>query len=209
MSRILIGFGNKSRNGKDSACEGIREWCQRHDFPVLHVNFADALKEEVTNAIREAGSVEVLISKMNMPSWVQPTPDAQTEPLSPFGKHVKVLQWWGGEYRRAESGENYWFDRWLEKVVGFDGVVVASDSRYLSESIGIMQLGGFNVNVRRLNEDGTQYFDPSRSAAHRSEVELDSWNWDYRIIAKTGEGRLVKMQAVQILKYVMASKGWR
>jgi len=212
MSRILLGFGNRSRNGKDTACLGIVEWCNRHDFPVLHANFADALKIEVTDAIRAAGSVEDLLAQgaapgVSIPSWVQPTPNAELEPLSPFGKHVKLLQWWGGDYRRA-SDENYWLDRWWPKVVDFDGVVVASDSRYLSESIGIMERGGYNVNVRRLNEDGTQFFDLSRSATHRSEIELDSWNWDFRIIGGHGQQDLVKMQAVQVLKFIMKEKGW-
>ncbi len=208
MSRIIISFGNKSRQGKDTAVEGIKEWCERHDFPVLHVNFGDALKIEVTDGIREAGSVEDLILQMGMPSWVVPTPNAELEPLSPYGKHVKVLQWWGTEYRRSQN-PNYWVDKYTEKVLKFDGVVVTSDTRFVNEAINILELGGYNANARRLNEDGTQYFDPSRPANHISEIELDDWNWDFRIIAKTGEGSLVKLQAAQILKHVMASKGWR
>jgi hypothetical protein len=208
MSRILISFGNKSRQGKDEAAKGIKDWCDRHDFPVLHVNFSDALKIEVSQAIEEADGVEELITKMGMPSWVQRTPNAELEPLSPYGKHVKVLQWWGTEFRRAES-PNYWIDKRREKVLGFDGVVVTSDQRFINEAIDTAELGGYSANVRRLNEDGTQYFDPSRPSNHISEIELDTWNWDFRIIAKTGEGRLVKQQAKEILKYVMASKGWR
>lgn len=212
MSQVLIGFGNKSRNGKDTACLGIVEWCMRHDFPVLHVNFADALKVEVTEAIRAAGSIGDLLVQgaapgIIIPSWVQPTPNAELEPLSPYGKHVKLLQWWGGDYRRSEN-ENYWLDKWKPKVVDFDGVVVASDSRYFSEAVGITELGGYNANVRRLNEDGSQYLDPSRSSAHRSETELDSWNWDFRIIGGYGQQDLVKMQAVQVLKFAMKEKGW-
>jgi hypothetical protein len=207
MSRILISFGNKSRNGKDTAAAGIQDWCVRHDFPFMLVNFGDALKIEVSEAIEEAGGVEELIAKMGMPSWVQRTPDAELETLSPYGKHVKILQWWGTEYRRAQE-PNYWVDKRREKVLGFDGVVVTSDQRFINEAIDTAELGGYNANVRRLNEDGTQYFDPSRPANHISEIQLDTWDWDFRIIAKTGEGRLVKQQAKEILKYVMASKGW-
>ncbi len=207
MSQILLSFGNKSRNGKDTAAEGVKEWCAKHDFPVLHVNFADALKIEVTDAIRAAGGVEVLISQMNMPSWVRPTPNADLEPLSPYGKHVKVLQWWGGEYRRSQDPK-YWVDKRCEKIVGFEGVVVTSDERYINEAIDTLELGGVNANVRRLNEDGTQYFDPSRPANHLSETELDSWNWDYRIIVKPDEQELVQRQACEILKFVMKKKGW-
>jgi hypothetical protein len=212
MSQILLSFGNKSRNGKDTAADGIKEWCKRHDFPVLHVNFADALKIEVTDAIRAAGSVEDLIAQgpepgIHFPSWVQPTPNADTEPLSPYGKHVKLLQWWGGDYRRSQDLK-YWVDKRREKMVGFGGAVITSDTRYINEAIDTLELGGYNVNVRRLNEDGSQYLDPSRPAGHLSEVELDPWNWDFRIIVKPNEQKLVQMQAVQILKYRMKQEGW-
>lgn len=207
MSQIVLSFGNKSRNGKDTAAYGVKEWCDRHKFPYLHVNFGDALKIEVTDAIREAGDVQVLITQMGMPSWVQPTPNADLEPLCPFGKHVKVLQWWGTDYRRAQNS-NYWIDKRREKVVGFEGVVLASDMRFVNEAIDTIELGGYTANVRRLNEDGTQYFDPSRSAAHVSEIDLDSWNWDYRIIAKTGHAKVVKGQAKEILKFIIATEGW-
>jgi hypothetical protein len=211
--QILLSFGNKARQGKDSAANGIKDWCERHSLPVMHVNLADALKAEVTEAVLAAGSVEDLLIKgaapgVSIPSWVKPTPDAPSDPMNPLGKHVKLLQWWGTEYRRAQDPK-YWIDKRREKVIGFEGVVVTADNRYTNENIDTLELGGFNVNVRRLNEDGTQFFDSSRPAGHTSEIDLDTWNWDYRIITKTGENALVKMQAVQILKYVMKLKGWR
>jgi hypothetical protein len=212
MNQILLSFGNKSRNGKDTAADGIKEWCKRHDFPVLHVNFADALKIEVTDAIRAAGGIEELLAEgpepgVHFPSRVQSTPNADIEPLSPFGKHVKLLQWWGGDYRRSQDPK-YWVDKRREKMVGFGGVVITSDTRYVNEAIDTLELGGYNVNVRRLNEDGSQYLDPSRPAGHLSEVELDPWNWDFRITVKPNEQKLVQMQAVQILKYRMKQEGW-
>ncbi len=213
MSQLLLSFGNKARAGKDTAAEGIKEWCERHDFPVLHVNLCDALKVEVTEAIRAAGGfVEDLLARgtasgVSIPSWVKPTPNALSEPLSPYGKHVKLLQWWGTDYRRSQD-PYYWIDKRREKVLVFEGVVVTSDIRFTNEAVDTLELGGFNANVRRLNVDGTQFFDPSRPAGHLSETDLDTWNWDFRIIAKTGEAPLVKMQAVQILKYLMKRKGW-
>ena len=202
MNQILLSLGNKSRQGKDEAVAGIKDWCSRNNFPVLHVNFADALKIEVTEAIREAGSPDVLIAQMNMPSWVRPTPNAETEPLSPYGKHPKILQWWGGDYRRSQNPK-YWVDKRREKIVDFDGVVITSDQRYINEAIDTLELGGHNVNVRRLDENGKQYIDPSRPANHLSEIELDDWNWDFRIVGGPEQQQLVKMQAVQILKYIL------
>ncbi len=207
MSQILLSIGNKSRNGKDTAAEGIKEWCAANGFPVLHVNFADALKIEVTEAIRSAGGVEARIAIgpgdcTLFPSWVVPTPNADFEPLSPYGKHVKLLQWWGGDYRRSQDLK-YWIDKRRAKIVDFDGIVIASDLRYSNEAIDTIESGGYTLNVRRLNEDGTQYLDPSRPAGHLSEIELDSWNWDFRIIVGPNQQQLVKAQAVEVLKYIM------
>lgn len=206
--QIVLGFGNKARQGKDTAAYGVAGWCNKVDIPVLHVGFADALRQEVSEAIANYGSAENLIGSLNMPHWVKADPNPVVDENYPLGKQSLILQWWGTDYRRAENS-NYWVDRWIEKVVGFDGVVVAGDARFTNEAIAIMELGGSTVNVRRLEEDGSQYFDASRSATHPSEIELDKWNWDYRIIAKTGQVALVQAQAVEILKYEMRLKrGW-
>jgi hypothetical protein len=217
--QILLGFGNKARQGKDTAASGVKRWCSQNDFPVLHVGFADALRIEVSNAIRDYGYGDVykLLDEgfndngehINIPSYIKATENpAMDEPLCPYGKHAKILQWWGTEFRRAQN-PNYWVDKFKESVVGFKGVVIAADTRFTNEAIAVLELGGSTANVRRLNEDGTQYFDSSRPAGHQSEVELDSWNWDYRIIAKTGQVSLVEAQAVEILKYEMRLKnGW-
>ena len=146
---------------------------------------------------------------INIPSYVKATANpSMDEPLCPYGKHAKILQWWGTEFRRAQN-PNYWVDKFKENVVDFKGVVIAADVRFTNEAIAVLELGGSTANVRRLNEDGTQFFDPSRSVTHRSEIELDTWNWDYRIVAKTGQVSLVEAQAVEILKYEMRLKnGW-
>ena len=216
--QILIGFGNKARQGKDTAASGVKRWCNQNGFPVLHVGFADALRVEVSTAIGTAGGdVELMLAEgfydgtehINIPSYVKATANpSMDEPLCPYGKHAKILQWWGTEFRRAQN-PNYWVDKFKENVVDFKGVVIAADVRFTNEAIAVLELGGSTANVRRLNEDGTQYFDSSRPAGHQSEVELDTWNWDYRIVAKTGQVSLVEAQAVEILKYEMRLKnGW-
>jgi hypothetical protein len=216
VTPLIFGIGNKARNGKDTAAEGMKDFCDRYGMPFLKVGFADALRQEVTEAIKfYDGNVQDLVEygtpddRRKFPSWVEATPNAVPElPLLPYGKHSKILQWWGTEYRRAQD-PNYWINKWLLRVVGFSGVVVAPDVRFNNEAIAILECGGANVNVRRLNEEGTQFFDSARPANHPSETELDSWNWDFRIIAKTGQVSLVKAQAIEILKYQMRLKnGW-
>jgi hypothetical protein len=209
---IVLGFGNKARQGKDTAAEAVVAFGLKNDIPVLKLGFADALRNEVTEAIRaNGGDVNDLLLNgpepgISFPSWViaSPNPD-MSDPLLPYGKHSKILQWWGTEYRRAQS-ENYWVDIVKQKVVGFNGVVAISDMRFINEAIATLELGGVTVNIRRLNEDGTQYFCTARDPGHQSETDLDDWNWDFRIIAKTGQGSFVKMQAVSVLKYQLNLK---
>ena len=217
---LLFGFGNKARNGKDTAAEGIRDFCAKMSIPFLKVGFADALREEVTQAIRKAdGDVVNLLTygfideegrHHTFPNWVVPTenPD-RSNPLLPYGKHSKLLQWWGTDFRRIHFGASYWVNEWDKRTRTFEGVVVTPDARFINEAIAVIERGGTTTNVRRLNEDGTQFFDSGRPADHPSETELDPWNWDFRIIAKTGQASLVKSQAVEIAKYQMRLKnGW-
>jgi hypothetical protein len=206
---IILGFGNKARNGKDTAATGIQEFCVDHSTPCKRVGFADALKREVNDALtRHGGDIEMLLAYgpepgVPFPDYVKadPNPD-MSDPMMPLGKHSLLLQWWGTEYRRRWR-PNYWIEQFKRSIDESVGVIVVPDMRFTNEAIAITELGGATVNVRRLNEDGTQYLDKSRPAGHQSEIELDGWNYDYRVIAKSGQMSLVKAYAVEILKHQM------
>src|SRR5208337_945550 len=201
---IILGFGNKARGGKDTAAAGVQKFCSDEKINCKRVGFADALKKEVNGALeKHGGDVELLLAYgpepgVPFPDYVKadPNPD-MTDPMMPLGKHSLLLQWWGTEYRRRWR-PNYWVDKFHESVFNFEivsrepRVVVVPDMRFINEAIAITEMGGATVNVRRLNEDGTQYLDKSRPAGHQSEIELDGWNYDYRIIAKSGQMSLVK-----------------
>ena len=65
--RLVIGFGNKARHGKDGAAlsmidhlESKRAVAKHHNYPVrtpnvLKIGFADALRRESSAAISKAG----------------------------------------------------------------------------------------------------------------------------------------------------------
>ncbi len=212
---VILGFGNKARNGKDTAAVGVQQFCVLNKMPCVRVGFADALKNEVTAAMaKHNGDVEMLIANgpepgVLFPEYVKadPNPD-MTDPFLPYGKHSGILQWWGTEYRRRWNPD-YWTDKYRIAISKFDCVVVTPDMRFVNEAIAITELGGATINVRRLNEDGTQYLDKSRPAGHQSEIELDGWNFDYRIIAKSGQTSLVQAYAVEILKHQLRlEKRW-
>ena len=220
---MILAFGNKARHGKDTACEAIlnyytglnKELAKHYGSPVgstrvKRVNFADALKQEVNKGIEQTGSIENLLAEMRksnlfqVPDWVQPEPiPGMDDPQCPLGKHPKVLQWWGTEYRRAEN-QNYWIDKWKEQVSNFKGIVVCGDLRFWNEAEGVKELGGYTVNVERLNPEGTRFFATDRQKDHISETQLDGFNFDFYIKVATGHVALVEQQAITLAEYLLA-----
>lgn len=213
---MILAFGNRARHGKDTCCEAIISFYrQRASLAAKHglqavqvkrVNFADALRREVTEEVANSynGDVEAMILEMEMPEWVvlDPNPD-MTDPLLPHGKHPKLLQWWGTEYRRKVDPD-YWVKKWQQEVLNFKGVVVTGDLRFLNEAAAIKQAGGFTVNVTRLNQDGSPYRDIGRPVNHVSETELDNYNWDFYIKTSAGHAALTGEQAITLAEYLTA-----
>lgn len=204
---MILAFGNKARHGKDTAAQAIVK-----AFNAVQVNFADALKREVNYAISDTGSVETLLKHgygdiFNFPAWVVPEESPSfADPLCPLGKHPKLLQWWGTEYRRAQD-PLYWVKKWKEQVeyaenyVG-DMVFVTADARFLNEVKAVKEVGGYTCRVVRLDESGDLYTSTDRDNSHVSETELDFYNWDFEITAKTGHAELIGRQAVTLVQYL-------
>lgn len=244
---LIIGFGNKARQGKDTAAEAIRDHFDklnqlnyRHMYKLsakpVNVGlfkYATALYQEVNEAIKEAGSAEELfrrryikmdmrtpglngenidnmfsarISFVTIPDWVQPDSNPVVNSMAPYGKHPKLLQWWGTEFRRNNFGENYWVDKLFASIPANIDIALISDTRFLNEADGIKQRGGYCVNVQRLREDGTQYFSTDRPSDHPSEVNLDGYNWDYYIKSKEGDVGWTAEQAITLVEYLRGLK---
>lgn len=221
---LLIGFGSKARHGKDGCASAIvdylnskRTLAAAHGYgirvpQVKQHSFAAALKNEATAAITEAGGIQALLAKgfyddylhldIKFPEWVtaDSNPD-MSDPLLPMGKHSKLLQWWGTDFRREQCGSNYWVDQVRGRLI--QGVNLITDVRFPNEADFIRENGGYTVNVTRLNKDGSIYVDPSRPADHASETALDNYNWDYRIVAKDGDQALKAEYACTLIEYLM------
>lgn len=223
---LIIGFGNKSRQGKDTAAEAIKDHFDklnqlnyRHMYKLsakpVNVGifkFATSLYREVNEFLSVVRECEIwqdhfLVgpyadSPISIPLWVQPDPTPETTPLAPYGKHPKLLQWWGTEYRRNNFGENYWVDKLFASIPANTDIALISDVRFLNEADGIKQRGGYTVNVQRLREDGSQYFSTDRPSDHPSETMLDNYNWDYYIKSKEGDAGWTAEQAITLVEYL-------
>ena len=112
-------------------------------------------------------------------------------------KDGPLLQRVGTEIVRAQD-PSLWI-RTLYWTVDENPVpyVLVTDVRFPDEADFIHQMGGALVKVTRIQEDGTQYIDPSRPATHASECALDNYEyWDKHI-----ESRSVEQTEADALEY--------
>jgi hypothetical protein len=204
--RMILGFGNKARQGKDTAALAIVDYYQEYALPAMITPFAGALRKETSDAILRAGSIFDLLNQplpdgTIIPDWVTPDIDPIVTPDCPYGKHPKLLQWWGTEYRRAQDPD-YWVKKVDDQIRDFDGVVVISDLRFINEFKFIKGRGGYTVNIARINENGSRFIAIDRDPNHISETGLDTFPWDFYLKVKTGDSELLKEQAIRIAEYV-------
>ncbi len=215
---LILGFGNKARQGKDTAAEAIRDYYQTLNLHGLKQHrvgifkFATALYQEVnqylknrTDAFGGEFTWQAFHPDFNtrIPDWVQPDPNPEVSALAPYGKHPKLLQWWGTEYRRAQDPD-YWTKKLFESIPSNLDIALITDVRFPNEADGVRQRGGYNINVIRLRQDGTPYFSTDRRGAHVSETALDGYNWDFRISNPEGHQALLAEVAVTHAEYLRA-----
>lgn len=220
---LIIGFGSKARQGKDTAAQAIVDFYRDknlhtqkpvsvgvlkyatflyqevNEFLAIEKSFDYSTAELFKMGVREVRGGSLCVDKI--PDWVQPDPNPEFSDLAPYGKHPKLLQWWGTDYRR-EQDTDYWVKKmFADMSVNLD-VALITDVRFPNEAQGIKQRGGYNVNVARLHEDGRCYYSSDRSPSHPSETALDNFNWDFRLINSAGHSALLGEQAITLVEYL-------
>jgi hypothetical protein len=216
---LLLGLGHRARQGKDLAAESIKHYYDaKNAASLMHVptwkgsvrvgifKYATALYAEVNEAIKNGiwetrAAVDPKLAII-LPDWVQPEPNAEKSELAPYGKHPKLLQWWGTEYRRTHFGQDYWIKKLYASMPTNLHIAIITDMRFLDEAAAIKERGGYTVNVQRLNQDGTQWYSSDRPKDHRSETELDGFNYDFYIKTKDHHAALTGEQAVTLAEYL-------
>lgn len=184
---LIIAFGHKARNGKDTAGTAVVGFYQQKrvlasasghtlkSFPVAGLyKFADALYELCR---KEYGMTE---------------------------KDAPLLQRVGSEYR--DRDQDYWVKALFKNIPSTTDIAVITDLRYQNEAEYIKSLGGFTVNVIRKHWNGDRYIADDRPASHPSEVDLDHYNFDYEIVGKSGEPVWIEQQAITLAEYLRALK---
>lgn len=150
--------------------------------------------------IREVRGGELCVTQI--PDWVVPDPNYKADALAPYGKHPKLLQWWGTDFRRRNFGENYWVDKMFASIPANLDIALISDVRFPNEADAIKTRGGYTVKITRLRSDGSIYVANDRPADHPSEVALDNYNWQFQLINSEGHGALLAEEAVTLAVYL-------
>lgn len=189
---LLLAFGNKARQGKDTAAATIEEYYKQKR--ALHFQYY--------------GGAPSLVGKVKCPvvKVFRFADGVYEEARIKYGMTVKepsLLQRIGQDRRQEDS--EYWIKQCYSKILAEpkfeEGIALIPDLRYRNEAAFIKSKGGILVNVRRLNQDGTQYIAPDRPTDHPSETELDGYNWDHYIVSKdpflTGE------YAITLVEYLI------
>lgn len=234
--KIIIGIGNKARNGKDVTAQFIKE--MRKNVHIVH--FADELYNQLKNpqlkfpiAISQEyyyfvkdsfddinsykrfkrTDVPALYDIFQMKSISNQfiLNNDNVELWRMIDKEPNLLQFWGTDYRRKMCNENYWVDQTknaIDKIYSqYDPKETVyfciPDTRFPNEYDFIKsEQFGFYTKVMRMNEDGTQFIDPSRDKDHDSEISLDSASADYTIIANSGDLETIKNEASKLLDFI-------
>jgi len=129
-------------------------------------------------------------------------------------KDSLMLQFWGTEWRRQRFGSDYWINKVenyfltnvYEKSFSGDAFFLLPDTRFINEVKWIKEMNDEEarvkscyVKVARFNADDTPYYDPDRDPNHTSEIDLEGFEPDYLITAKSGEMNYLEAQTDHLL----------
>ena len=189
---ILIGLGAKARQGKNYVGNYMKEVIPEIQF----YSFADELKKYCRDHHNELEPQWQLTHQTNgIPLWKD----------DPIYGCTPILQWFGTDVMRKKD-PNHWIkivEEQLSKVTP-NSVNIVIDVRFPNEADFIKENNGYMVEVIRVNEDGTRYYDPGRDKNHLSEVALDDYgNWDFVIRCKSGDFTSLRYKALGVLHAIV------
>jgi hypothetical protein len=185
---LLIGFGHRARQGKNTAADAILNACPL-ETQVRQYGFADALKKEVRVACSILGGQYNLIEQYKeaglLPEWVH-----FEEP-----KPRTLLQHWGQDRRNKDP--LYWVKRLFKTIDAHETeVALITDVRYPNERDYIRSRGGIYVEVVNTGKTDVAVHE------HDSETALDGTDYDFIISAASAAD--CQAQAVDIFRKVSA-----
>jgi len=180
--QLVLGVGNKARHGKDTFAEAI----------------VDYYKDRLLTSSKH--SWDVFAPKVQRIGFADALYEVARNEYGMTTKDAPLLQRVGAE--RRQGNPNYWIGRAFAKIDPDSHIIIFPDTRYQNEADFIKNVGGFTVNVSRVNPDGTPFVAGDRPADHPSEIDLDGYNWDFYLKIKTGDVALLAQQAITLVEYL-------
>jgi hypothetical protein len=177
---IIIGFGHKAQNGKDTAGEAILNY------------YAAQASASFKHGVKYAGP---RIALMKFASALYD----ECRKLHGMKEKDPVLLQNVGMARREEDPD-YWVKRAFAAIPQGTNLAIFTDVRFHNEAKRIKAEGGHLIEVVRLNQDGTRYYATDRPSDHISETSLDGYNWDFKIHSKSAA--LTAELAITICEFV-------
>jgi hypothetical protein len=177
---LIIGFGHKARQGKNIAAEAIVDY--------------------YTTKRRIYGELGYTVPKAQSISFAAALYEICRKEYGMMTKDAPLLQRVGMERRQIDR--DYWIKRAFANIEPTADIVVIPDVRFVNEAEYIKSQGGYLVDVKRLNADGTQFIAQDRPADHPSETELDGYNFDFYLTNSHGHQALLAEQAITLVDYL-------
>lgn len=189
MKKLVIGIGNKARQGKDTVAKLLNE--KICNSVVLH--FADALYTEVRNVntdcpliVNHGGTYFIYDCNTNkyiitdcskepqfFNTWIREKTGEYGVYNGMIEKDGILLQWWGTDFRRKQD-DKYWINQ-MDKLIEHCSynVIFIPDTRFYNEHEFVVEdWNGIYVQVKRY-DNNERFITTDRDAKHESETQLD------------------------------------
>lgn len=188
---LIIGFGHKCRQGKDTAGAAVVNYYAQQKRVLGKVYGVDNWRNECP------------VPDVRLYRFAEALYEICAEEYGMKEKNPILLQTVGMEKRAID--ENYWVDIVMGRIsLEKPDIAVITDMRFINEAGAIKEKNGVTVCVSRLNTDGSQYISDDRPDTHASEIALDGYNFDHRIVVKEGHAALTEQLAITIVEYERA-----
>lgn len=119
-------------------------------------------------------------------------------------ENVHLLQEYGEKKCRIH-GPTYWLDQIEEEIRKNPAWIhVLTNVRRIEEARALASRGWRLARIIALNPNGSLYVKSDRDLNHPLETDLDSWNFEFRLIARISSGKQwLKIQAIALANYLL------
>jgi len=184
----LIGISGKAGHGKDTLGIILSTLIQNTARPVRLVKFATVLKQvaglmlnEDPNKFEDADFKKSLLPAALQSVHSLKTADENTKPMWTDAKTTHDYRWFlqhlGTEVGRALHPQ-LWIHAFFASQFDPKAINIVTDVRFKNEADVIREKGGIMIRIHNGNVHGPRYL---FSSPHASEVELDTYDFDYQI----------------------------